>query len=81
MSAERGHVAAFGDPRGGQPEGVSGEAPDDADEPRGMAGEELLVHDRLRRQSGRRADRPQQVDPRSEPARRQGVARPEVVRR
>ena len=78
---ERGHVAAFGDPRGGQPEGIRGEAPNDADEPRGVAGQELLVHDRLRRQSGRRTDRPQQVDPRSEPARRQGVAGPEVVRR
>ena len=78
---ERRHVAALGDARRGQPEGIRGEAANDVNELRGVARQELLVLDRLRRQTWRRPDRPEQVDPRSEPSRRQGVARPEVVRR
>ena len=76
---ERRHVPERGDPirRGGGR--VLREPADRREIPLRVDGEELGVGGRLGGQPGSRPDRPQEVDARAEPARRQRMARPEVV--
>ena len=67
------------DPRRARTERIAREALDRLDVSGGVAPLQLVVGRRLRRKPGHGTDGPQQVDPRTEPARRQRVVRPEVV--
>ena len=78
---ERRHVAEPGDPEGRRTGRVLAEATDRGDVLRRVDDFELGVARRLGGQPRLGADRPEQVDPRPEPARGQRVARAEVVRR
>ena len=76
---ERRIVATHADTRLGEPERIAREAPDGLDVAGRMAPLQLVVGGRLRRESRLRADRPEQVQPRAEPSRRQRMPGPEVV--
>src|SRR6476646_11460648 len=74
-------VADLGDPRLGESEGVDREPLDGLDVSVFVQPTELIVGGRFGREAGLAADLADQVDARPEPARREGVARAEVVRR
>ena len=60
--------------------GGIGESPDDLEIPGRMAEQQLVVARRFGRKAGLRAERAKKVDPGTEAAGREWVARPEVVR-
>ena len=72
-------VAAVADARGAGSERIAREPLDGLDVGGRVAPLELRVGGRLRREPRLRPDRPQQVQPRPEPPRRQRMVRPEVV--
>jgi len=80
-ASERRIVAAFADPGVSEPERVGREPLDGLDVSPRVDPQELVVGGGLGRQTRLGADRPQQLDPRSEPPWRQWMARSEVVGR
>ena len=80
-AVERRDVAERGDPVCGRPARIGAEAADRGDVLAGVGRGQLVIGRRLRREAGLRAERAEQVDAGSEPARRQRMVGSEVVGR